>query len=64
MGTRADFYIGKSVDMRWIGSIAGDGAPYGINKAVLESKTEVSLKGFFLKSRHLAQTGVALAVAK
>jgi len=38
MGTRANFYIGK----RWIGSIAWDGYPEGINKDLLGSKTEKS----------------------
>ena len=42
MGTRADFYIkvGKNlVQKDWIGSIAWDGYPEGIDKTVLEAGT-------------------------
>lgn len=41
MGTRADFY--KNIEpekMEWLGSIAWDGYPEGIEKALLEAKTE------------------------
>ena len=31
MGTRADFYVGRGVDSEWLGSIAWDGYPSGIN---------------------------------
>ena len=43
MGTRADFYIGRGKDAEWLGSIAWDGYPEGIDKKVLRAKTE---KGF------------------
>ncbi len=37
MGTRADFYISRGDDAVWIGSIAWDGYPDGIPKALLEA---------------------------
>jgi len=40
MGTRADFYIGRGAGAEWIGSIAWDGYPNGIEDAVLAAKTE------------------------
>ncbi|NTF16988.1 hypothetical protein G6L37_00915 [Agrobacterium rubi] len=41
MGTRADFYVGRGDDMKWVGSIAWDGYPSGIDKyRVLVSSTE------------------------
>jgi len=40
MGTRADFYTRKDNQMKWLGSIAYDGYPDGIDKKVLESKTQ------------------------
>ena len=39
MGTRADFYIGRGQGAEWIGSIAWDGYPDGIAKAVLTTTT-------------------------
>lgn len=41
MGTRADFY--KNIEpekMEWLGSIAWDGYPEGVEKALLEAETE------------------------
>jgi len=35
MGTRADFYIGRGRDAKWIGSIALDGYPGGIDEDIL-----------------------------
>jgi hypothetical protein len=35
MGTRADFYVGRGTQAEWIGSIAFDGYPSGIDKQVL-----------------------------
>ena len=43
MGTRADFYIGRGEEANWIGSIAWDGYPDGINPE----------KGNFPKGLHL-----------
>lgn len=42
MGTRADFYIKKAdeKELVWISSIAWDGYPDGIDKLVLEAKTQ------------------------
>lgn len=39
MGTRADFYIGRGEQAEWLGSIAWDGYPDGIDKPVLEATT-------------------------
>jgi hypothetical protein len=51
MGTRADFYVGKGEKAEWLGSIAWDGYPEGINKGVLNARTErgfrQALKNFF-----------------
>jgi hypothetical protein len=35
MGTRADFYVGRGDSAEWLGSIAWDGYPDGIDKQVL-----------------------------
>lgn len=35
MGTRADFYVGRGENAEWLGSIAFDGYPDGIDKQVL-----------------------------
>ena len=43
MGTRADFYIGRGMDAKWVGSIAWDGYPEGIQPK----------NGRFQKGRHL-----------
>lgn len=40
MGTRADFYVGRGEDAEWLGSIAWDGYPEGIDAAVLEPTSE------------------------
>lgn len=39
MGTRADFYIGRGESAEWIGSIAWDGHPDGIDEDIFKSKT-------------------------
>lgn len=44
MGTRADFYIGRGKQAEWMGSIAWDGYPSGIDKKLLKSKTEDDFK--------------------
>jgi len=53
MGTRADFYIGRGESAEWLGSIAWDGYPDGIDKEVLNATTEAdfraSLAEFFAK---------------
>lgn len=36
MGTRADFYIGRGEKAEWLGSIAYDGYPEGIDKQILQ----------------------------
>lgn len=40
MGTRADFYIGRGPDALWLGSIAWDGYPSGIDQAIVQATTE------------------------
>lgn len=40
MGTRADFYVRKDSQMEYLGSIAWDGYPSGIDEAVLRSTDE------------------------
>jgi len=40
MGTRADFYVGRGENAEWLGSIAWDGYPDGIDTPVLEGLTE------------------------
>jgi hypothetical protein len=35
MGTRADFYVGRGEQAEWLGSIAWDGYPNGIDKQIL-----------------------------
>lgn len=39
MGTRADFYIGRGENAEWLGSIAWDGYPEGIDAPVLQAST-------------------------
>jgi hypothetical protein len=54
MGTRADFYIGKGKDAEWIGSIAWDGYPEGIDKSILQAHDESYYRqvvDMFLKQR-------------
>lgn len=38
MGTRADFYIGRGEKAEWIGSIAYDGYPEGIQPELIAAK--------------------------
>lgn len=41
MGTRADFYVGRNPEtMEWLGSIAWDGYPDGIESALLRANHE------------------------
>lgn len=40
MGTRADFYVGRGESAEWLGSIAWDGYPEGIDNAVLSPMDE------------------------
>lgn len=42
MGTRADFYIGRGAKAKWIGSIAWDGYPDGLPKALKTAKTKAA----------------------
>jgi len=51
MGTRADFYVGRGEKAEWLGSIAWDGYPGGIDPKLLKSESEEdyrnNLKEFF-----------------
>lgn len=40
MGTRADFYVGRGPDAEWIGSIAWDAYPEGIDDPIMTASTE------------------------
>lgn len=40
MGTRADFYVGRGPESEWLGSIAWDGYPDGIEAELLQAETE------------------------
>jgi hypothetical protein len=54
MGTRADFYIGRGEQAEWLGSIAWDGYPNGIDSKLLEAANEPAFKAAlapFLSSR-------------
>lgn len=44
MGTRADFYIGRSKNAEWIGSIAFDGYPSGNPKPLLNITNEAEYR--------------------
>ena len=44
MGTRADFYVGRGKEAEWLGSIAYDGYPSGIDEAVLKATTEADYR--------------------
>lgn len=44
MGTRADFYVGRDAGSEWIGSIAWDGHPGGIDKAVRDATDEAAFR--------------------
>jgi hypothetical protein len=55
MGTRADFYVGRGETAEWLGSIAWDGYPDGIDKQVLGCQSVEAFKhavADFLKARH------------
>jgi hypothetical protein len=51
MGTRADFYTGRGLKAEWVGSIAWDGCPDCLTKAMLRAKDKrtfrKALKEFF-----------------
>ena len=54
MGTRADFYVGRGINAEWVGSIALDGNPDGIQKEILEAQTEDEYRRYikiFLEKR-------------
>lgn len=54
MGTRADFYVRKNQEMKWLGSKGYDGYPDGIEEKVLKSSTVEEFESetvAFLKSQ-------------
>ena len=44
MGTRADFYVGRGEGAEWLGSIAWDGNPAGIDESVLTATDEITYR--------------------
>lgn len=44
MGTRADFYVGRGESSEWLGSIAWDGYPKGIDKKLLKCTDEAAYR--------------------
>lgn len=44
MGTRADFYVGRGPEAEWLGSIAWDGDPSGVDVDVLRSTTDATFR--------------------
>lgn len=40
MGTRADFYLGRGETAEWLGSIAWDGDPGGLDSEILKATTK------------------------
>jgi hypothetical protein len=44
MGTRADFYIGRGKQAEWLGSIAWDGYPEGIDNPVKNATTAAEFR--------------------
>jgi hypothetical protein len=44
MGTRADFYIGRGESAEWLGSIAWDGYPDGMEPELVSAETEDAFK--------------------
>lgn len=44
MGTRADFYVKSGDELEWLGSIAWDGYPGGIDAPVLEAQSETDFR--------------------
>ena len=55
MGTRADFYVGRGPQAEWIGSIAYDGYPRGVDAPVKQATTEAdfreAVEAFFVAER-------------
>jgi hypothetical protein len=45
MGTRADFYVGRGPAAEWLGSIAWDGYPAGIDSTVFQAIDESDYRG-------------------
>src|SRR5690606_19926111 len=44
MGTRADFYVGRGSDAEWLGSIAWDGYPDGIDDMVKQATSDAAFR--------------------
>lgn len=49
MGTRADFYVKTTAELEWLGSIAWDGYPDGIEASVLEADTDATFRAAVAK---------------
>lgn len=46
MGTRADFYDGRGRDATWLGSVAWDGYPGGIDERILKTTNQDAFREF------------------
>lgn len=44
MGTRADFYVGRGSGAEWLGSIAFDGYPAGIDSQIVHCESEAAYR--------------------
>lgn len=44
MGTRADFYVGRGEQAEWLGSVAYDGYPSGIDEQLLKCQSEQTFR--------------------
>lgn len=54
MGTRADFYVGRGTDAEWLGSIAWDGYPEGIESKILRTRYQKAYREYvqeYIESR-------------
>lgn len=46
MGTRADFYVGKGPQAKWLGSLAMDGYPEALPPILIQSHTEALYRAY------------------
>ncbi len=49
MGTRADFYVGRGANAEWLGSIAWDGYPAGVDELVIQAMSERQYRAVLAK---------------
>ena len=63
MGTRADFYIGRGAEAEWLGSIAWDGYPGGIDAGIKEATDDAVYRQAIVLQWTLALVALGLWVA-